>query len=211
MDFEDWLKHCFTQELAAIDTLDELGIEPMQLAPETSLDFVSRCFEGASEILPRFDDAHANQGLFYLVHPMHGDQASSMLDIEQPWEARHRCIRSVHALFTRYFAPRLKKTPKSALAEVCERFWEVFPTDGKPGQPAFKETDRELLVLLEEVLAIDEPTCVKSALRGASMWRSSYRAEVEAILDRYLEKKPPADLAKMAQDARRGTIPPAHL
>jgi hypothetical protein len=209
--FEEWITSVFG---SGSDEMD-----PWDLEPEVTIAYLTNLFENAARVLQPFSDTQIKEGLWYLANES-SDPMYELLNLDVSWAERKRCISSIFTLFEHFFAQRCSPhlshldtlqtdtSNVSPLNLICYMWWDIFPTWGKPGDPAYKEIDEALLDTMRRSLALSSDACRESALHGLGHWHLHYPTQVEGIIDQFLESSPHlrVELKAYAQAARAGRV-----
>jgi hypothetical protein len=197
LTFEDWVLYVFDhpvpvgQELewhwdSERDWWDESG------EPAVTVQWLTRLFENAAQVLLPYTDAQLNQGLWFLASNACSNHMFALLDTSVPWAARQRCIASIHTLYEGCFARRcsaalshLPEPVENPLNMVCYMWWDILPISGQPGDPARRDLDRSILQVMEATLQLDSLACQESALHGLGHWHMHYPRQVGEIIDKF--------------------------
>jgi hypothetical protein len=157
-----------------------------------TLQFMTQAFENAAEVLGSYSDAQLNQGLWFLVDNSCSNHMFALMNESIPWQARKRCIYSIHHLYEQCFAPRcsphlshIDEPVASPLNLVCYMWWDIAPISGHPEEPARREFDRAILDVMESTLQLDSIACRESALHGLGHWQSQYPDRVGEIINKF--------------------------
>jgi hypothetical protein len=167
-----------------------------ELPPAVAVEYITRLFEEAGEILGGFPEGRVADGVQEIVADG-SEYMAALLDETIPWPLRQRCARSMVCLFAQYFAPRCKaiiidiERKDNRLDDVCFMWWDTYPTVGDPASdPVIERVNRELLGVIISILAIDSEACWESALHGLGHWHVDYPREVAAAIDKFLSDHP---------------------
>lgn len=197
LTFEDWVRYVFDhplpvgQELewywdSERDWWDEGG------EPAVTVEFLTRLFENAAQVLQPYTDAQLNQGLWFLASNACSNHMFALLDASVPWTARQRCIASIHTLYEGCFARRcssafshLPEPVENPLNMVCYMWWDILPVSGKPEEPARRDVDQAILQVTESTLQLNSIACQESALHGLGHWQMYYPRRVGEIIDAF--------------------------
>ena len=212
--FDDWCKHIFDRACSqpAWYRTEEGDWEP---AKAQSADYLANAFEGAKGVFEPYSDNQLKQGLNYLVDNGCSGYMYSLIDKEVPWPARKRGIQSIYGLFEQCFAsrcsPRLSSIDepgRNLLNGICYMWWDVFPYHGHPTQVEWKDTDEQILAVMEKALGIAHDACRESVLHGLGHWHVSYPKRVESAIDSFLFENPGLrpELNQYALSARAGKV-----
>jgi hypothetical protein len=87
-------------------------------------------------------------------------------------------------------------------------WWDIFPVSGKPGDPSREEMDKAFLEVMRRPLDLSPDACWESALHGLGHWHLVYSLQVEAIIERFLDRHPDlrSELKAYARAARKGRV-----
>jgi hypothetical protein len=83
-----------------------------------------------------------------------------------------------------------------------------MPILGKPEEPGRGEVSVSCLELMRMTLDLDSDACRESALHGLGHWHLHYPTQVEAIIERFLDRHPDlrSELKEYACAARAGRV-----
>lgn len=138
LPFSDWVPHVFDHPVTnpAWHWADDAPDWDPKRNPSRALAYLTRLFREPDVHLAPFSPAQQNQGLWYLASSASSDYAFCVLDPKLPLEERCECVRTVHDLYARCFAPlcarhyghldRGSESP-SPLNSICYMFWDLFP------------------------------------------------------------------------------------
>jgi hypothetical protein len=188
--------------------------------PVAQAERIGRLFSAAGVLLRSYSDEQVGYGLDSLVWSAGGD-IMVLGDSRVPSALRTAGLRSIVTLFAEVFAPRLHAAPPEwacpvessqpgqptdELAYVCFMFWDIAPI--VPGREGCEDTDREVIRVLEETLALDSAACQRAALHGLGHWQRSAPEEVSRIVRRWLQDHPqaPDELRDYAVQASAGSV-----
>ena len=185
--------------------------------PAVTVQFLTRLFEHAPDVLQPYSDAQLNQGLWYIASNACSNHMFALMDERVPWPARERCIGSMHDLFAQCFAKRctahlghLPETEPGAspLNLVCYMWWDILPVGGQPDDPNGVPLNREILGVMESTLQLDSVACQESALHGLGHWYLHYPQRVAEIIDHFLKRQKGLreELRQYAMSAQRGCV-----
>lgn len=185
----------------------------------------TRVFEDPSLVYPRFTSEQVAVGVDYLVSSSMGNTAFCLLDPGVPLDDRLQALRSIEALYAKFFARVLPNevsdgSSKSRASYVCYMFWDVFPfhsrttnpyTKGDPDVVArweeHKAMERTCVNVLERTLEIDHLSCQEGALHGLGHWHDSDKRRIETIIDDWLARVDRGHpLRGYAKQARKGMV-----
>lgn len=211
LSFEEWIACVFGP---APDEMD-----PDALEPAVSVAYLTKLFEHAPHVLMPFSETQIAQGLWYLVSAR-SSHLYELLNPDVAWSERQRCISSIFTLFERFFSPRCSsyfsdgKTQEtesnkaSPLTTICYMWWDSLPIAGTPDDPSRIEVDRAFLDVMGRLLDLPAAICQESALHGLGHWHLTYPHDVEALIDRFLDRHPdlPSELREYALDAHKGLV-----
>jgi hypothetical protein len=169
-------------------------------ADDTTFARLAEVFENSSKWLAPYSEACVAQAFWDLGSTVFGE-------LGRPpwiWERHARLFRSIEVLFREYFAVRCGPKPREGgpLSTVCYMWWDMDCWYSIPSE--------EFFAMLRAILAIDHPGCQESALHGLGHEHTGGQndAEVEAIIDEFLARRPnlDAELREYALLARRGMV-----
>ncbi len=206
--FERWIEHAFDHPEDDLRWWKAPKPEYWRGEPRLKAEFIAETFEHADRHLARFSDAQLESGLWHIIG---GNYAIDAVGDDVPLELRLRVVRSTYALFLRLFAvrcPELIFGGGVPVYGICYMFWELFPLEDRPSDPADAPLCEEKLAVLERILGIDNAMCQYSALHGLGHAQSSVPERTAEIVDRYLARHPEPDfqLRSYALDAREGGV-----
>lgn len=211
--FDHWVDQLFRRPGEHPPSFASADDEYPVLAPETTLEYVTRLFSDAGTILSRFDDAQVNQGLWELVGA--SGELHPMLFRGLPWEDRKRGVLSISALYESLFLPRcsphlshLDDSGSNPVNSICYMWWDLFPTWGQPGDAEHAARDATLLEVMDRALGLDSVACKESALHGLGHWHVRYPAATRRIIEEFLGREADLEpeLLAYAQSAGAGCI-----
>ena len=217
LSFEEWVVFVFDhpvedQKLAWHWDLDA----DWWAAPAAvTVQYLTQAFENATQVFQPFSDAQLNQGLWYIVDNACSDHMFALMDLSVPWQARRRCIHSIHQLYEQTFARRctphlshIDEPGAGPLNLVCYMWWDLIPLYGDPNDPAHKDIDQAILEVMDSTLQLDSIACQESALHGLGHWQRQYPQQVTEIIDRFLNRHNalPGALRSYAMNAYRGCV-----
>jgi hypothetical protein len=204
--FEQWLELFFVRS--------QHFSHEEELPPAVAVEYITRLFENAREILGRFPEDRVAQGVREIV--ANGSEYRwALADESIPWVARQRCARSMVCLFEQYFAPRCKplypapQRQDNELDDACFMWWDTYPSVGdSSSDQVIARVDRELLGVIISILGIDSQACWESALHGFGHWQVHHPEEVATAIDAFLAKHPDLHpkLKEYAIRARGGQV-----
>jgi hypothetical protein len=217
LTFSQWLRFVFDHPTAefGLEWYWDLEADWWAGSSLVTLQYLTQAFENASVALQPYSDTQLDRGLWYLASNACSDHMFALLDTSVPWPARQRCVRSFVALYEQCFAPRcsphlghLSEPGANPLNMVCYMWWDIIPLIGQPDVPDRKELDREILEVLESILAIHSLACRESALHGLGHWQLYYPGRVKCIIDRFLNEQAVLrpELRSYALDAAHGCV-----
>lgn len=164
--FSGWLRQVFDHPVTDPEWYWDIEADTSEPAPLECVEYLTRLFEDSEPVLAPYSDAQIDQGLWYLVDASCSNHMFSLTELGVPWPHRQRGIRSISTLFERLFARRcsdhlshLDGGEAGRLNRVCYMWWDLFPTCGRPGDPAYVEGDAELLMVMRRILALDSLAC----------------------------------------------------
>ena len=178
---------------------------------EPTLRRLTEVFENAAGMLEPYSDASINQAFWDLRGYMNHAVLSESIE----WVVRERFIRSFEQLFREFFAVRCKPVlgcnseEGSPLNSVCYMWFEINGWHWHSPVPLSRNRlDSAFLASMQSILAIDHAACQEAALHGLGHWHESHPAEVQRIIDEFLERKPQLreELREYACDAREGLV-----
>ena len=219
LTFDQWLSHVFDHPVDS--SRQEWYWQPdtdwWEGAPAVTVQFLTRLFEHAQQLLQPYSDAQLNQGLWYIASNACSNHMFALMDVDVPWPARQRCLRSMHDLFAQCFArrctPHLGHLPEtepgaSPLNLVCYMWWDILPIGGRPEDPNGADLNLEILKVMESTLQLDSVACQESALHGLGHWHFHAPQQVEEIINTYLKRQNDLreELRLYAMSARRGCV-----
>ncbi|MGI4789404.1 MAG: hypothetical protein ACRYFS_11215 [Janthinobacterium lividum] len=219
LSFEEWLEYCF----GSTETPNGRS-ERWHRPPAVAIDYFTRAFENAAEVLAPYSVAQLASGFWKM-------NFGPLTDESVPWEQKRQCVRSMYTLFAECFASRCDehlcysertKYDKNPLNGVCYMWWESVPM--RSHDPAHPEETSEYLDVMRRTLLLDSDACQESALHGLGHWHWDYgwwrneddpeymkmkeiNTTVE-IIDDFLSHNPKLqpDLKRYALAARHGRI-----
>jgi hypothetical protein len=194
LSFENWLRHIFDHPVTDPVWHWNFDADTAELDPLQLIDYSRRLFERAGELLTRYSDGQADQGLWLLIGE--GGPLRVLADESVPLEPRVHCIKSVSILFEQCFFPRC--TPHLShfreaeagvgeLNSVCYMWWDIFPFWGQPEDPAREDIDATCLSVMETTLRLPSIACQQSALHGLGHWGLAYKDRCESIISAFLQ------------------------
>ena len=217
LTFEEWLRHVFDHPVSDLNSAWYWDIDRDWWEEDSAatLEFMTRLFEHAAELLQPYSDAQLNQGLWFLVSNACSSHMFAPMNESLPWSARRRCILSIHQLYEQCFARRcsshlshIDEPGANPLNMVCYMWWDIIPLYGKPDDPAHREMDEAILQVMESTLQLDSIACRESALHGLGHWQHAYPERVGQIIDRFSMRQPdlPEKLRTYMQNAYVGYV-----
>ena len=217
LTFEEWLRHVFDHPVSDLNNAWYWDIDRdwWEEDSATTLEFMTRLFEHAAELLQPYSDAQLNQGLWFLASNACSSHMFALMNESLPWSARRRCILSIHQLYEQCFARRcsshlshIDEPGANPLNMVCYMWWDIIPLYGKPDDPAHSEMDEAILQVMESTLQLDSIACRESALHGLGHWQHAYPERVGQIIDRFSMRQPdlPEKLRTYMQNAYVGYV-----
>ena len=199
LTFDEWLTHVFDHPVSDLNNAWYWDIDRDWWEEDSAetLEFMTRAFEHAADVLQPYSDAQLNQGLWFLASNACSNHMFALMNESFPWPARRRCIASIHQLYEQCFAGRcsphlshIDETGASPLNMVCYMWWDIIPLYGKPDDPAHKALDEAVLQVMESTLQLDSIACRESALHGLGHWQHAYPGRVGEIIDRFSMRQP---------------------
>lgn len=211
MPFEEWI--------ACVFGPDPDEMDPWDLEPAVSVAYLTHLFEHAPRVLMSFSEAQIAEGFWYLVSAR-STHLYELLNTGVAWSERKRCISCIFILFERFFLPRCSpylshmetqvtdSSKGSPLNGICYIWWDSFPIAGAPDDPVRAEVDEAFLDVMGRMLDLPSDACQESALHGLGHWHLEYPHQVEAIIDRFLDRHPDLrpELKTYALTARAGRV-----
>lgn len=199
LTFEDWLKHVFDHPVSDLNNAWYWDIKRDWWEEDSAdtLEFMTRAFEHAADVLQPYSDAQLNQGLWFLASNACSNHMFTLMNESLPWSARRRCIASIQQLYEQCFARRcsphlshIDEPGANPLNLVCYMWWDIIPLYGKPDDPAHKDMDEAILQVMDSTMQLDSIACRESALHGLGHWQPAYPARVGEIIDRFSMTQP---------------------
>ncbi|MGE5378308.1 MAG: hypothetical protein ACM3XO_24885 [Bacteroidota bacterium] len=217
LTFEEWVLFVFDHPFdeSRLEWYWEIEADWWEGPASRTIQYLTRAFENAAEVFRPYSDSQLNRGLWYLASNACSDHMLTLLDLSLPWSERRRCIRSIYTLYEQCFAPRctphlshLDEAGVGPLNSVCYMWWDILPVYGQPGDPSRRETDAEILQVLESALQLEPIACRECALHGLGHWGIYYPDQVQATIDRFLQRQKdlPEGLRTYALNAHRGCV-----
>jgi len=217
LTFEEWLRHVFDHPVSDLNSAWYWNIDRDWWEEDSAatLEFMTRLFQHAAELLQSYSDAQLNQGLWFLASNACSSHMFALMNESLPWSARRRCILSIHQLYEQCFARRcsshlshIDEPSANPLNMVCYMWWDIIPLYGKPDDPAHREMDEAILQVMESTLQLDSIACRESALHGLGHWQHAYPERVGQIIDRFSMRQPdlPEKLRTYMQNAYVGYV-----
>ena len=166
---------------------------------------VQEVFEHPATLLAPYPDESINQALW----DVSCNAFDALTDAHIEWSARRRFIDSFEPLYRDLFAAHCqpvlghRSEAGSALNSSCYMWWDLlWYHEHDP------RTDDACLESMRSILAIDHVACQEGALHGLGHWHQRHSAEVEGIIDEYLQRNPRLceELRKYAGSARAGRV-----
>ena len=213
LSFEEWVRFIFDRPVTSPAWYWDTDADWWQGEPCLSVEYMTRAFEDAAEVLRPYSDAQLNQGLWYLINETGGEMYALLAESVSLTD-QLRCVRSIFTLFKRCFAVRCSDSlshrdeKANPLNAVCYMWWDIFPTWGAPNDPARHMLDSELLRMMRKTLALDSEACRESALHGLGHWRLHYPDKTTEIIDDFLAGRTVISrpLRSYALRARKGMV-----
>jgi hypothetical protein len=174
-----------------------------------SLQRLAEVFEGAGTLLAPYSDAAVAQAFWDLSSNVFPAVFEESID----WAVRHRFLRSFEPLFRNLFEVRC--TPDLGhfsqgcpLNTACYMWFDFNCWTSTPDPLTRNRLDTEFLASMRSILGIDHVACQESALHGLGHWHRNHPAEVESIIDDFLERRPrlSEELREYAGYARQGRV-----
>jgi hypothetical protein len=87
-------------------------------------------------------------------------------------------------------------------------WWDLVPICGRPEEPSQTEFDNEVLHVMKRTLELKSDACREGALHGLGHWHDGYAAEIEKIIDNFLQHNSDLrpELAEYAAHAKTGMV-----
>lgn len=209
IEFDDWIRRIFANEVVNHDWWKQ-DTSWNELPPLISLEYLTRLFEGSSQLLCTYTNAQVDHGLWFIVGNHLSEHALALQDLSVERPIRLRCVRSILRLFE-MFAARCSANlshldepgASNPLNSICYMFWDLFRIWGRP-----EDLDRSLLTVMVEILALPSDACRESALHGLGHWQLMYPEEVEQIVDLFIAEHPEIrpEMRRYAERARYGNV-----
>lgn len=215
VSFEEWVRCVFDHPVDReawywADDDDAFEPNPVRLVAHST-----RLFEQSAEVLARFTDEQVDQGFWFLVG------APPELDVlcanVVPLPDRLQCIRSMSALFERYFAVRctphlchlLKRKDEPGVGPLnssCFMWWDLLwhpielwrdpgfanqmPVEYQLQVANEEEIDEACIAVMESILELPSIACQESALHGLGHWGSFRQERCRGVIASFLQRHP---------------------
>lgn len=182
--------------------------------PAVTLAYLTRLFDAPLAVLDGFSDAQINRGMWYVLGATGENYPVVLTDPALPLENRVHCVRAMTNLFRDLFAtyctPHLSHRSEegSPLNSACYMWWDIITFGPSPGAPQQRPVDEAALDVMRLTLAMDSIACQESALHGLGHWHHAYPAEIEGIIDPFVERQRNGrpELLTYAHSARCGCV-----
>ncbi len=231
LNFEEWVVHIFDHPVTDPAWYWDMDAEWWHHSHEEAVDYMTKLFEYAGNILVSYTDEQANQGLWYLSSTTISDYFNALHDVTIPIQKRLRCLESIYSLFKQLYTVRCSlhlshlvrsdepnPTGYSIINLSCYMWWDNVSTiyTGAIIEDYLELYSRTMLDVLKRILELESIACQESALHGLSHYQSFSRHfredvtkhEVIDIISNWLKthKKIPASLKTYALAARFGGV-----
>jgi hypothetical protein len=215
--FEEWVIFVFDHPVddSRLEWYWDIDADWWDGPAALTVEYLTRAFENTETVFEPYSDRQLNQGLWYLASNACSEHMFALMELNVPWPARQRCIRSFQSLYRDCFAKRctshlshLDEPGAGPLNAVCYMWWDVLPVAGRPQDPAYQEMNQAILQVMEAALKLDSIACQESALHGLGHWHLQYSSEVEEIIQGFLQRNKalPENLRKYALSAMSGCV-----
>ncbi len=213
--FEQWVKGRFDTPEGPEPWHSDYRNHPQEPPSAVSLEYLHRLFAECGELLKKYSDRQVNEGFWYLFSPGTSNETFSLIDVALPLSERLKAVESIYQLYKDCFFVRcsrklshLGKERDSSVNSICYMLWDVISIPAAGEKTEHKEIDAACLAVMEKALKLDHDACRESALHGLGHAKLYYPAEVERIIDAFLEDEKdiqPA-LRNYAKAARTGMV-----
>lgn len=216
LGFEEWIVLIFDHS-QSVESPSNYDIPwNYEAEPERVLNYLTRLFENAGELLMPYTDQKISNGLEYLASPNFSNYMFVLRETTITLEKRIRCIEAFYDLFSTLFAVRCGDDIHGTLLEKakslcwkCYTWYDLIPIRARTlsDQPQLEFNDA-MLAVMQKTLSLSHPLCQKGGLHGLGLWHYHYPERVERIIDQFLIEFPniPDAVRNYAQEARRGDI-----
>ena len=207
LSFEDWLEY-FRVDMPDIDWFSDSA---------TLLARLSQLMRSSDYLVQKYTHEEINKLLWMLLGESGFFQV--LYDDQLPLEGRLDCISAIGDLYgnlffnhcSRFLSSGATEIPSdvSALNSICYMWWDIFAASPQSDAPSQKKIEQSIINLLEALLNIDHIAIQESAVHGLGHAHYRSPAQVETILDGFLEAKQtiaPEALLTYAKAARTGCI-----
>ena len=130
ISFDEWVRRVFDRPVGDPAWWSKEETEWNEFPSLVSLDYLTRLFEGSTQIFGDYSDAQVDEGLWFLIG-CGSDHVFAIMDRDVPWPIRLRCVRSMLALFE-FFATRcspclshLDEPGATPVNSICYMFWDT--------------------------------------------------------------------------------------
>ncbi len=179
--------------------------------PNQTIEFLTRLFSNAPELLQPYDDAQINQGFWLIASKTASDYLLPLHDPTIPLYDRITCIMAMSKLYRGLFAKRCTPTLShrnekytNPLNSICYMWWDM---DGfwDLEEP---QIHTAAIQVMEETLYMDNIACMESGLHGLNHWRSFNIPLIREVIDYFLSHHIPlrSEMIAYAEAAREGSL-----
>jgi hypothetical protein len=214
--YEAWSAHCFDHPVHDPAWHFEMDAPVWSAPPAVTLAHLTRLFSVPASALSGYSDEQVNQSLWYIAHSGNSDFVFTIVDATLPVTDRVACVAAMANLYDELFAWRCSPTlaqapdelaPANTLNPACYMWWDLPPMFPSPADADRAALDRVALGVMRHAIQVDSIACQESALHGLGHWAVGYPAEVQAVIDAFLERGDvgPA-IRQYALNAREGHV-----
>lgn len=203
--YEEWVKFVFDHSTDAVSAWwfeDEWDWSDPN--PNRTVEYCTRLFRFPLFLKDDYTPEQIDQGFCFVASGAGSGFLRHLLDDAIPWPVRRACIMAIGDLFERLFS-----VPDEFDDSALFMWWDVFPSWGKPQDPAFREFDETVLSVMGRILNLPYRPARASALHGLNHWHRNYPTRVVEIIDRFIDANPNLDerMYEMALGSRKGRFP----
>ena len=213
--YQEWLKHIFDHEVEVKKPQWYFGEDApaFEASGDEITELLGQTFLNAGKDLTKYTDKQVDQGIWYLAGTSGSDFMSALASSKVPLPKRLEAIGNIYYLYSDCFAKRCTEVLGHSSDEApplnssCYMFWDICRFSGLEDMLENKETQDDVLNVLEKTLAIEHAACREGALHGLGHIANSCPEKVRLIIDGFLSKNKLDDkLVTYALKAREGMV-----
>jgi len=214
--YEDWKRYVFDRPVSDEPWYFDLYDDEFVADKNELVQLITYTFENCGTDLACYSDEQIRHGLIYMLDCGFSDVACALMDNQVSIDLRLRGISSIKYLYADCFEHRCESAlghanqSGNSLNYICYMLWDVSPLNFWEGE---KHPDRQIFYdavvdVLEDVLKLNNPACVESALHGLGHMLRYHKARISETLSTYLRRNDfvSPSLKLYAQRASTGNI-----